>query len=271
MRHLPVYREPAPDDPDASPLALFAVARPEDAPPIAPRTPRDLADALVTRALEAVLAGLRGEGPAVVAVDGKTGDGVDDALGRGDAWVDVVGRRTYRARETGLCGVWRVQTLSEDGAIVGDHVEVADVPRVVRAAAENATSRAVPIPDEDPALMNARPLLVELRHRAETQAATDANHVISLSLLPLSAGDVGALQTALGVGPVRGGSRGYGTCNVALTKRARIWNVQYLNAAGVVVLDTLEVGDVPVALRAMPEDLEDSAVRLEELLARGVA
>jgi hydrogenase-1 operon protein HyaF len=115
--------------------------------------------------------------------------------------------------------------------------------------------------------MNARPLLAELRHRSVTHPAEGSNHVISLSLLPLSAGDVEALRSALGAGPVRGVSRGYGTCHVALTERARVWNVQYLNAMGAVVLDTLEVGDVPVALRAMPEDLQDSAARLETLLA----
>ena len=44
--------------------------------------------------------------------------------------------------------------------------------------------------------------------------------------------------------------------------------VQYLNAMGVVVLDTLEIGDVPVALRALPQDLEDSTARLAALLDR---
>lgn len=42
--------------------------------------------------------------------------------------------------------------------------------------------------------------------------------------------------------------------------------MQFFNAAGALILDTLEVGDVPVALGAADEDFEDSAQRLAELL-----
>ena len=45
-----------------------------------------------------------------------------------------------------------------------------------------------------------------------------------------------------------------------------VWAVQYINSMGAVILDTLEVGSVPVAVLAAPEDFEDSAERLAEIL-----
>ena len=45
-----------------------------------------------------------------------------------------------------------------------------------------------------------------------------------------------------------------------------MWAVQYLNSMGKVILDTLEVGGVPVAALAAKEDFEDSSVRLAEMV-----
>jgi len=44
------------------------------------------------------------------------------------------------------------------------------------------------------------------------------------------------------------------------------WAVQYLDGLGAVILDTLESGDLPDAVLASPEDFEDSAVRLSDML-----
>jgi hypothetical protein len=76
-------------------------------------------------------------------------------------------------------------------------------------------------------------------------------------------------------GQVQGLSRGYQTCRIACTGR-RVWSVQYSNALGEVVVDTLEAGDVPSSLCAGREDFEGSAARLGDMLeafsydARGV-
>ena len=45
-----------------------------------------------------------------------------------------------------------------------------------------------------------------------------------------------------------------------------VWAVQYVNGMGNVILDTLEVGGVPVSVLAAKEDFEDSAERLAEIL-----
>ena len=42
--------------------------------------------------------------------------------------------------------------------------------------------------------------------------------------------------------------------------------MQYVNGLGKVILDTLEVGGVPVSVIAAREDFEDSAARLAEIL-----
>jgi hydrogenase-1 operon protein HyaF len=45
-----------------------------------------------------------------------------------------------------------------------------------------------------------------------------------------------------------------------------VWAVQYVNSMGNVILDTLEIGGVPVAVLAAAEDFEDSAERLAEIM-----
>jgi hydrogenase-1 operon protein HyaF len=190
-----------------------------------------------------------------------------DLLGSGEVSIVVQGAARYEIEETALPGVYRVHT--QGAGYQAEHLEVGPVPAVVVAAAERGTSTELPIDDPPPpGLMNAQPLLAELRHRMDHRG-DDANHVVSLSLLPLNEADAAYLARALGAGPVRAESRGYGTCRVALTSRRGIWAVQYFNVTGSLILDTLEVGSVPAALVAAPMDLEDSGLRLGELLEEG--
>jgi hydrogenase-1 operon protein HyaF len=41
--------------------------------------------------------------------------------------------------------------------------------------------------------------------------------------------------------------------------------VQFFNATDAIILDTLEIGEVPAAARAAEEDFRDSAERLREI------
>jgi hydrogenase-1 operon protein HyaF len=45
-----------------------------------------------------------------------------------------------------------------------------------------------------------------------------------------------------------------------------VWAVQYTNASGQIILDTLEIGDVPEGVRAGRHDFEDSGARLKTIL-----
>jgi hydrogenase-1 operon protein HyaF len=188
-----------------------------------------------------------------------------ETLVEGEVSIVVQGGARYEIQETVLPGVFRVRTCRESGDAL--HLEVGAVPAVVAAAAEHGTSKEFPLEDPPPpGLMNAQPLLAELRHRMLSHAPGRENHVVSLTLLPLNDADGAYLARTLGAGPIVAESRGYGTCRVAATARRGIWSVQYFNAMDALILDTLEIGAVPAALIAAPEDLEDSGARLSELL-----
>jgi len=96
-------------------------------------------------------------------------------------------------------------------------------------------------------------------------APGDPYHVINFSLLPFNDVDMAFLQQTLGNGPVQLISRGYGACKITATGARHVWSVQFLNASQAIILDTLEIGDVPVAACASEEDFRDSAERLREI------
>lgn len=227
----------------------------------------------VRRILEAVRDALEAElkgRPTVFSLDALSAEDREalwDMLGEGEVSIVVAGASRYEIEETSLPGVYRVCTRRTDGAPVSLHLEVGAVPAVVVHAAEQATVNDLPIEDPPPAdLMNAQPLLAEIRHRMKTLVRGTTNHVISLTLLPLNDADGALLARTLGAGPIIAESRGYGTCRVAATARRGVWSVQYFNAMDAMILDTLEIGSVPSALIAAPADLADSGARLAELI-----
>jgi hydrogenase-1 operon protein HyaF len=93
-----------------------------------------------------------------------------------------------------------------------------------------------------------------------------AEEVINLSLLPISDDDAGFLDAHLGIGPVAILSRGYGNCRITSTATRNAWWVRYYNSREILILNTLEITDIPSAACAAPQDLEDSAERLAEIL-----
>lgn len=90
--------------------------------------------------------------------------------------------------------------------------------------------------------------------------------MINLSLLPFSPEDHNYLNEKVGVGHVTLLSRGYGNCRITSTQVDGLWRVQYFNSTDQLILDTLEITDIPAVACAAPEDLEDSAERLKEIL-----
>ena len=90
---------------------------------------------------------------------------------------------------------------------------------------------------------------------------------MNLSLLPLSAGDSMHLDSQLGAGRVLILSRGYGNCRITNTCVPNTWRLVYFNSQDAVILDTIEVSDMPEVACAAREDLADSAERLTEVLA----
>lgn len=191
---------------------------------------------------------------------------VNQALGEGEVSARVGGNDDgaggLRIQESVLAGVWRVRREDADGRLLDDRVEVADVPEAVRRAARSGLGAVPDMPPAGPGVVNAPALLAEIADRVgQTEA-----HVINLSLLPFSPEDGAWLDQALGRGRVSLLSRGYGNCRITATGLARVWWVQFFNSQDALILNTLEIADVPEVARAAPEDLEDSRERLGEIL-----
>jgi len=169
-------------------------------------------------------------------------------------------------QEAVLAGIWRTFYLDDTGRIVRDLIEVCDVPvlaRLMPDAAQVSDLARDTAPDN---VMNALPILSELQEYVRSWQPGDLAHVINLTLLPLSEGDIVFLNEILGSGPVETLSRGYGDCKITSTGYPGIWWVRYTNSMGTLILNTLEVTDIPAVACAAPEDLDDSRRRFSELL-----
>jgi len=115
-------------------------------------------------------------------------------------------------------------------------------------------------------VMNAPPLLAELNAKIAEYRPGGEAHTINLSLLPQTEQDLEFLAQRLGGGSVTILSRGYGNCRITATGTQYVWWVQYFNSEDTLILNTLEVSDVPSVACASPEDIADSCERLQEIL-----
>lgn len=199
-------------------------------------------------------------------LDQKNREFVDQMLGEGE--VSIIAGACIQAQESVLAGVWRVHVADENGAVEGDRIEIGAFPQ---AAMDIAFQNAQDLPPENPetvpdGVMNAPALLSELRDKAKLyQPGVDA-HVVNLTLLPLSEEDLSYLSEQVGQGQVTILSRGYGNCRITSTNTKNLWWVQYYNSRDALILNTLEVTDVPDVACAAQEDVDDSAQRLGEIL-----
>ena len=202
-------------------------------------------------------------------LDGENLQLVNELLGEGEVSIIYNGTQKLRIQESVLAGVWRLQRLNEDNQIAEEWLEIGSIPKIIRYAAFESANQQI---DTDwdalpPGVMNAPPLLAELnaqitgcRHGAEP-------YVINLSLLPQTEEDLAFLMQRLGPGKVTMLSRGYGNCRISSTGSQNVWWVQYFNSEDTLILNTLEVADVPVVACAAIEDLNDSRQRLQEMLS----
>jgi hydrogenase-1 operon protein HyaF len=254
----------AEDDPLAvlgtPPLALPAVPRlPEGFRPSA--TLRAWLHALRDTLAAAGQGNLAGRRADLADLDTLSRQAVEEILGEGE----VSGSLTldqvhYTVRESLLPGVWQVRCDT------GNHwVEVGSVPGVVTRAADSLRPAPLRIPEGDADVMNGLAVLAEISDRAAHWRGED-NHVINFTLLPMSAGDHELLTRVLGRADLALTSGGFGDCHIVATTVRHVWAVQYVNAMGHTILDTIEIGGVPAAACAGREDLEDSARRFRELL-----
>lgn len=187
----------------------------------------------------------------------------------GDGEVNMVAAmpdgRVAQAQESVLAGLWQVQISEQNGTVVEDLLEVAEIPDAALVAAD-AVAESIEIGAPPEGAMNVLPVLAEIRDRVAKVDPAHPNHMLNFTLLPMTEADMAFLQQSLGDGPVQILSRGYGKCRVLATGLRHVWSVQYFNAMDTVILDTLEIGTAPAAARAAAEDFADSADRLGEIL-----
>ena len=228
------------------PLALLGT--PPMTLPAQPRLPEDFqaTPALCAwlRELQRLLAGA-GQDPAAVGqltlaeLDAVSRQAVAEILGEGEVTgaVTLDGVR-HELQESVLTGVWLVRD---------------DRPGPLR------------LPEPTGAVMNGAAVLAEISDRAGRWQGGE-NHVINFTLLPMTQDDHDRLTRVLGRAELTLTSGGFGDCRIMATTVRHVWAVQFVNAMGHTILDTIEVGDVPGAACAGREDFEDSAERLADIL-----
>ncbi len=204
------------------------------------------------------------------AIDGMHDDDrrlLGEILGEGEVLMSLGSDPRFEVNESVLPGLWRIRVMEPAGAVLQEWLEIGDVPEVVRAGARAMTQTELTLPEREPeGSMNAFPVLGEVRDRMQNWQPGAPNHVINFTLMPMTPVDSALISRVLGRAAFESNSRGFGWCKVHLTGHRNVWGVQFFNGMGKVVLDTLEIGDVPTALLAAQDDYADSAMRLGEIL-----
>ena len=200
-------------------------------------------------------------------MDAANVDLINQVFNEGEVSVLYQADTSVQIQESVLTGIWRIRVNNEAGEPISDKIEIGDIPSIVR---EKTFADVTPIDTNLECLpenvLNAPPLVIELAEKSEEWKKGDFHHVINLTLLPLSTEDLNFLGERLGVGPITILSRGYGNCRIGSTSKKNIWWVKYFNSEDKLILNTIEVIDIPEVATAAPEDLEDSAERLRDIL-----
>lgn len=194
---------------------------------------------------------------------------INQILGEGEVSIVMHGAYSIRFQESVLAGVWRMQSVDANQQVISDQLEVAAIPSAIRHNTfHNAQAHLNADPQNIPdGIMNALPLISELNDNITHHQNGDEAHVINLSLLPQTEQDLAYLAQLLGHGSVTILSRGYGNCRITSSHTRNVWWVQYFNSQDSLILNTLEVTDVPVVACAAAEDIADSHERLREIIA----
>ena len=192
---------------------------------------------------------------------------LDQVLGEGE--VSMIAGSAAQAQEAVFAGVWRVRLTGTDGRLLADTVEIGPFPRsVLRLAFSGARERLRTDGPVAEGVANAPALVTEINAELadRMREARAEPHVINLSLLPLTEQDVTWLGGLLGFGGVTVLSRGYGNCRIQATAVRGVWAVQFFNSQDTLILNTIEITDVPLMACAAQEDIDDSARRLASIL-----
>jgi hydrogenase-1 operon protein HyaF len=193
---------------------------------------------------------------------------VNEVLGEGEVIaLGEAGAVRLMVRETVVPGIWHVRRF-EAGRLQRAYLETGPLPRALLAWAQNLHGgTGLTEPSEFPAdLMNAPALIHEIFVKAAA-FAPGREETLNLSLLPLTAEDLKFLVATLGLAGVSILSKGYGDCRISLTGLPHVWWVQHFNSTEQLILNTLEITEMPVVAMAAREDLEDALERVRDMRA----
>lgn len=191
---------------------------------------------------------------------------LNETLGEGEVAAVVEAEPPVRIQETVFSGVWREQHVERSGVLLHDYLLAAPIPPLVIA---RARERAAPTlrPLALPAgAMNVPALLHELQDAIDRSGPGVPTHAINLTLLPLSPEDTAHLDQVLDGGSVVILSRGFGNCRISSTAARNVWRVQYFNNMQTLILNTIEVVEMPEVALAAREDLVETRTRLLDLV-----
>ncbi len=229
--------------------------------------------AVLDQVLAVLQAAIRGEPVAPVDLSGLGAADrqlINQALGEGEVGAQVAdgqGGALVQVQESVFAGVWRVIERLPDGRLQ-DRIEVGAIPEVLKTCArQDGASGYRPAARLPEGVMNAPTLLQELHDQRQQWRPGQSAHPVNLSLLPLSPADMACLEEQLGTGRVVILSRGYGNCRISSTRVLHTWRVVYYNSQDAMILNSIEVVDMPEVACAAPEDLVDSQQRLREVMA----
>ena len=276
--HIPVRVVGAGSQPDEEPLQYLDMPKhmdtfsmpivPADADAAALASARDLLERFTESLGASVDVGSRK--PVAVDLMGSdeaTLDVVNQMLGEGEVSIKLEGARRALIQESVFAGVWRVCELDAADRLIGDWIEASAIPRIVIETAHGATRVGPAEVTFGEGAMNSPALVAEIAERVAARKPGEEAHVVNLTLFPLTPEDHRALEQALPVGPAAIISSGFGNCRVTSTLTRDVWRVQYFNNMNTLILNTIEIVDIPSVAVAAPEDLADSRTRLVELIA----
>lgn len=192
---------------------------------------------------------------------------INQSMGFGEVSAFTTAPKHWRVQETAFASLWRVLCFDDAGQCLIDRLEVGAVPQVLIDTMLHTADSELAAPHYPVGVMNAEALVEEIRRAAAAHQPQDAAHVINLTLLPVSDADLDTLYGWLGHREVSILSRGYGNCRITSTRLKNVWWVQYFNSMDALILNSLEIVDMPEVALASPEDFEDSLERLGEYIA----
>ena len=115
-------------------------------------------------------------------------------------------------------------------------------------------------------LMNAVPLLNEIKHALEEWRAHGTPRTINIFNFPLTEADAAWLDEVLGRGDLKVEYHGMEHTFWQEANISGVWWGEYRNGSGKVTLRSIEIADFPTLAKAQPEDIDDGIARLEAVL-----